>query len=70
MPPPRKKTGFHRVDQNQPSKEIAPRVRLETPETAAAAMAASLKNALALVEKASAHRHGAMTRRTETLSDD
>jgi hypothetical protein len=33
-------------------------------------MAASLKNALALVEKASTHRHGIMTRRTDTLPDD
>jgi hypothetical protein len=65
-----KKAGFHRVDQNKPSKESDRPFQLDTPETASAAMAASLKNALALVEKASTHRHGVMTRRTDTLPDD
>lgn len=65
-----KKAGFHRVDQNKTSKESDRPFRLETPETASIAMATGLKNALALIEKASTHRHGAMSRRTDTLPDD
>lgn len=65
-----KKAGYHRVYQNQSSKETDRPFRLETPESASAAMSAGLKNALALIEKASAHRHGVMSRRTDTLPDD
>jgi len=38
--------------------------------TAPAVMAQSLKNALALIEKASSSRHGMMERRTDVLPDD
>jgi len=33
-------------------------------------MASSLKNALALIEKASTQRHGVMSRRTDVLPDE
>lgn len=65
-----KKAGFLRIDQNEPSNESERQFRLETPETTAAVMASSLKNALALVEKAAQHRRGVMTRRTDVLPDD
>lgn len=65
-----KKAGFHRVDLNKPSGESDRLFRLETPEAASAAMAAGLKNALALLEKASNCRHGIMSRRADLLPDD
>lgn len=65
-----KKPGFHRVAQNRPANANDRPFRLETPETASAMMASSLKNALALVEKASTHRQGVLSRRTDVLPDD
>jgi hypothetical protein len=65
-----KKAGYHRNDQNRPAKDSEGVFRLETPTNTSAAMAASLKNALALVDKASSMRRGQLTRRTDVLPDD
>lgn len=64
-----KKAAYHRNDQNRPAKD-SEAFRLETPTNTSAAMAASLKNALALVDKASSMRRGQLTRRTDVLPDD
>ncbi len=65
-----KKPAFHRLEQNRPANAHERIFRLETPETTSAMMANSLKNALALVEKASSLRTGVMSRRTDMLPDD
>lgn len=65
-----RKPVYHRNDQNRPPNVTGRPFRLETPETASAMMANSLKNALALVEKASAHRQGVQSRRTDMIPDD
>lgn len=65
-----KKAAFLRIEQNRPPSAHDRPFRVETPETASALMASSLKNALALVEKASTVRQGVMSRRTDMLPDD
>lgn len=65
-----KKPGFHRLEQQRPANANDRPFRVDTPETASAMMASSLKNALALVEKASTLRQGIMSRRTDMLPDD
>lgn len=65
-----KKASYHRTDQNRPARESADAFRAIVPTNASAAMANSLKNALALVEKASSQRQGQLTRRTDVLPDD
>ena len=65
-----KKAGYHRNAQNKPTKESDEVFRLTPPPSGYVVMAASLKNALALVEKASSQRHGQMTRRTDILPND
>jgi hypothetical protein len=66
-----KKAGYHRVEQNKKPAHAGERpFHLTSPETASAVMACSLKNALALIEKASALRHGVQSRRTDILPDD
>lgn len=65
-----KKAAYLRLDQNKPADEQGHPYRFETPETAPAVMATSLKNALALVEKVSEHRRGVLSRRTDSLPDD
>jgi hypothetical protein len=65
-----KKAAYLRIDQNKPAHERERPYRLDTPETASAVMATSLKNALALVEKASEHRRGILSRRTDMMPDD
>lgn len=65
-----KKPVFHRLEQNRPAKPNDRYFRLETPESTSAIMASSLKNALALVEKASSMRKGVLSRRTDMLPDD
>ena len=65
-----KKAAYHRNDQNRPAKESEGGFRLDVPTNTSAVMAASLKNALALVNKASSMRQGQLTRRTDVLPDD
>lgn len=64
-----KKAGFCRQDQKMPPAEAGV-FGLETRPSTSSVMANSLKNALALVEKAAGHRHGLLTRRTDVLPDD
>lgn len=47
-----------------------PTFRANDSTASPAVMAQSLRNALALIEKASTHRHGKMERRTDVLPDD
>ena len=65
-----KKAAYHRNDQNRAAKPGDHVFRLDLPTNTSAVMAASLKNALALVDKASSFRQGQLTRRTDTLPDD
>jgi hypothetical protein len=65
-----KKAAFLRIEQNRPPAMNERPFRVESPETASAMMASSLKNALALVEKATTLRQGIMSRRTDMLPDD
>jgi hypothetical protein len=50
--------------------EAAPQFRPQDSTATPVVMAQSLRNALALIEKASTHRHGKMERRTDILPDD
>lgn len=54
----------------KPWPEASPAFQMHDPATAPAVMAQSLRNALALIEKASSRRHGKMERRTDILPDD
>ena len=65
-----KKAVYHRNDQNRAAKPSDHAFRLDVPANTSSMMAASLKNALALVDKASSFRQGQLTRRTDTLPDD
>ncbi len=61
---------FERLEQNRPTSQPTPAFRVADPANAPAAMAEGLKNALALIEKATAHRQGRRDRRTDVLPDD
>jgi len=65
-----KKAAYLRLDQNKLAHERERPYRFDTPETAPAVMATSLKNALALVEKVAEHRRGVLSRRTDLMPDD
>lgn len=53
-----------------PQVEAKPQFQPLDVAAAPAMMAQSLRNALALVEKAGSHRHGKLERRTDVLPDD
>ena len=55
---------------SSPRPETLPQIQVQASAAAPAVMAQSLRNALALIEKASTHRHGKLERRTDILPDD
>lgn len=66
-----KSAAFIRMEQLKgPRPEPAPAFQMHDPATAPAVMAQSLRNALALVEKASSRRQGKLERRTDILPDE
>ena len=66
-----KSANFIRQDQLRgPQADTPPQFQAQASAAAPAIMAQSLRNALALVEKAATHRHGKMERRTDILPDD
>ena len=66
-----KSAAFVRSEQlRKPRPEALPAFQMHDPATAPAVMAQSLRNALALIEKASGRRRGKMERRTDILADE
>ncbi len=65
-----KTAAFQRREQNRHPPQLAPALHASGLASAPNAMAESLRNALALIEKATAHRQGRRDRRTDFLPDD
>ena len=66
-----KSAAFVRSEQlRKPRSDALPAFQMHDPATAPAVMAQSLRNALALIEKASSRRHDKMERRTDMLPDE
>lgn len=65
-----KTAAFQRREQDRCPPPLTPALRLSGQANAPSVMAEGLRNALALIEKAAAHRQGRRDRRTDFLPDD